>query len=494
MLLGFISFPLVGSAIFFLFFAGERANHFALGIQKFQLNVLFGFFLQVVEERRAFGRIFSDGVAAAPGMAHARSNGGMRSEQMRVFGGDGGARLAQRADVIEHPECAAMRGNDQIVLVDDEVVDGSGRQVELQGLPVRTIIEGNPRASFGAGIEQALVLGIFANSVNVRAVGKAGGDGRPSFAEISGLVNVGLKVIELVSVDGGVSSAGFERGRFDQADHGPFGKAFGSDVGPIFSIVARELDQAIVGADPEQTFLFRRFGDSENQVVKFDAGLVFGDGAAGILLLGFVVAGQVRTDGFPGMAAVFRTEEELGGVIESVWIMGRKNAGHGPGVAVFLHGSVVAVGIERPLLDVLHLVGAAVEAGNVAEVGAGINDVRIARGNGNVAAFASAHSLPVRAVDVSAVAGSGNTNGGIVLLRAIDAVRKIVVRGHMIELRGGLIPLRGPILAAIDGNGCAAVIAVDKAIGIVRINPQAVVIAVRGIEAFEGFAAVVRTE
>src|SRR6266478_5750420 len=75
--------------------------------------------------------------------------------------------------------------------------------------------------------------------------------------------------------------------------------------------------------------------------------------------------------------------------------MRRKNDRHRPGVAVLLHGSVVAIGIERPLLDVLHLVGAAVEPGDVAEVGAGVNDVRIARVDGNVAALASAHGVPV---------------------------------------------------------------------------------------------------
>jgi len=64
----------------------------------------------------------------------------------------------------------------------------------------------------------------------------------------------------------------------------------------------------------------------------------------------------------------------------------------------------------------------------------------------------------------------------------------------VVELRRGLVVLRGPILAAVDGNGCAAVIAVDDAIGIVGINPETVVVAVGRIEAFEGFAAVVRTE
>ncbi len=178
-----------------------------------------------------------------------------------------------------------------------------------------------------------------------------------------------------MGINGDVGGAGFEWRRLDQTDHGPLGRSFWSDVGPGFSIVTRELNQSVVSSSPDQTLLLRRFRNGENQIVKLDAGLILGDGAAGILLLRFVVAREVRADGFPGMAAIFRTEEELRRMIEDVRIVRRKNDGHRPGVAIFLHGSVVAIGIERPLLDVLELIRAAIETRNVAEVGAGIHDV-----------------------------------------------------------------------------------------------------------------------
>src|SRR5207249_7885726 len=110
------------------------------------------------------------------------------------------------------------------------------------------------------------------------------------------------------------------------------------------------------------------------------------------------------------------------------------------------------------------------------------------------AALASAYGIPVRAIDVATVAGGGDTDGRIVLLRAVNAIRKIIVGGHVIKLRRRLIILRGPVFSAVDGNCGAAIIAVDQAIGIVRIDPQAVVIAVGSIEAFKGFAAIVRAE
>src|SRR5260370_23216043 len=104
-------------------------------------------------------------------------------------------------------------------------------------------------------------------------------------------------------------------------------------------------------------------------------------------------------------------------------------------------------------------------------------------GKGNVAGVVTVHGVPIRAVDVATVAGGSDTDGRIVLLRAIDAVWEIVVGGPVIKLRGRLIPLRGPIFATVDGGSGAAVVAVADSIGFVGVGPQAVVIAVRSIEA-----------
>ncbi len=60
----------------------------------------------------------------------------------------------------------------------------------------------------------------------------------------------------------------------------------------------------------------------------------------------------------------------------------------------------------------------------------------------------------------------------------------------MIELRGGLIVLRGPVLAAVDGDGGAAIVAVDKATGIFGIDPERMVVAVRSVEAPESLAGI----
>src|SRR5260370_7022070 len=110
------------------------------------------------------------------------------------------------------------------------------------------------------------------------------------------------------------------------------------------------------------------------------------------------------------------------------------------------------------------------------------------------AAFPAAYGIPVGAIDTAVVAAGSNADGRVVLLGAINAIKKIIIGGGVIELRRGLISLRGPIFSAIQGDGCAAIVAVDHAIGIVGIDPQSVVIAVGSVETLEGFAAVVGTE
>ena len=126
---------------------------------------------------------------------------------------------------------------------------------------------------------------------------------------------------------------------------------------------------------------------------------------------------------------------------------------------------------HRPLLDALGLTGAAIEAREDGPLVVGVNDVGVARVRDDVAAFTAADGIPVAAIDEAAVAARANADGGIILLGAIEAVEKIIVRGDVIKLRGWLIALRGPVFSAIDGDRSAAVVSVDHAVRIVGVNP-----------------------
>src|ERR1700719_4975768 len=110
-------------------------------------------------------------------------------------------------------------------------------------------------------------------------------------------------------------------------------------------------------------------------------------------------------------------------MVQLIGIVRRKNNRHGPAVAVFLYRGVVTVGIERPLLDVLHLMGTSVEARNFSKIGAGVDNVGIARIDGDVAAFSAAYGFPIGAADETGIAGRCDNHGPDVLLRGVNRIR-----------------------------------------------------------------------
>src|SRR5579859_1965330 len=95
----------------------------------------------------------------------------------------------------------------------------------------------------------------------------------------------------------------------------------------------------------------------------------------------------------------------------------------------------MAVGIFRPFLDALRLIGASIEAGEYRSFIVGVNDIGIARIGHNVAALASTDGITVAAVNESAVAPRADADGRIVLLRTVNSILKIVVGGNVIKLR-----------------------------------------------------------
>src|SRR5262249_38483307 len=113
------------------------------------------------------------------------------------------------------------------------------------------------------------------------------------------------------------------------------------------------------------------------------------------------------------------------------------------------------------------------------ELGAGINDVGIGRIRSNVSTLTAAYGKPVLTADDSLIVKALYGDGAVVLLRSVNVVGPAIVSNHVIELRGRLIVLRGPGLAAVSGYGCATIVAIDHALGIVGINPQAMMISVR---------------
>ena len=170
-------------------------------------------------------------------------------------------------------------------------------------------------------------------------------------------------------------------------------------------------------------------------------------------------------------------EHHLRGRIEHIRIVWREGHRIRPGLAILIVLRAVPRVVLRPHRDVLLLLAVPIEPGDDASARAGIDNVGVARIGNDVTALSAARVIPVLPPDVAFIAAAGDADRRVVLLRAVEVIEKTIIGGHVIELRRGLGVLAAPGLAAIHGNGCAAVVAVDHPPGICGIDPQAVMVA-----------------
>ena len=118
------------------------------------------------------------------------------------------------------------------------------------------------------------------------------------------------------------------------------------------------------------------------------------------------------------------------------------------------------------------------------------DQVRWLARDGQVAALTAARLDIVLPGDRAFEADARQTHRPIVLLRAVHVVGHPLVGGHVIELRRRLVQDAGPRSGAVEADDGAAVVALDHPIGVARVDPQGVVVAVRRGNGFEGLAAV----
>ena len=192
----------------------------------------FGLAGKVIVDHRALGRVLAHRTAAVHLVRIVEPHRGLRLVEDRGRGRALRRELAQRRDVVQDPERAAVGGDHEIVAVHHQVVNRRDGQVELQRLPVRSVVEGCVHAALRAGKQQALASGIFPHRAHVEVLRNAVHQQRPGLAEIRGLIDIGLLIVELVTVHRHVSRAGIVRRRVDDADHAPLRQRFRRHVGP----------------------------------------------------------------------------------------------------------------------------------------------------------------------------------------------------------------------------------------------------------------------
>ena len=121
--------------------AAERADHLSRRVEDVERHLLAAGLEPVVDDRAA-GRVLPHRmgrVLTPPTPVHAVGVAGV--EQVGVARQRGVGELAQRCDIVEDPERAAVSGRDQVAVLDREVVDRDERQVAPQRLPVPAVVE-----------------------------------------------------------------------------------------------------------------------------------------------------------------------------------------------------------------------------------------------------------------------------------------------------------------------------------------------------------------
>ena len=130
-----------------------------------------------------------------------------RGEEIGGAVGDAGGKRSQRGEVVEDPDRAAVRAGDQIAILDHQIVKRRHRQIELEAIPVRAVVERNVEAGLGSGEEQTRLGGVGPDDAGEVVVGDAVVDPRPVLAVVAGDVEIGLEVVVLVAGRGDIDRA-----------------------------------------------------------------------------------------------------------------------------------------------------------------------------------------------------------------------------------------------------------------------------------------------
>src|SRR5690242_3970018 len=143
---------------------------------------------------------------------------------------------------------------------------------------------------------------------------------------------------------------------------------------------------------------------------------------------------------------------------------------------------------RRTWSDLHHFTGLPVVTRHLAAV----DEVWVERIRGDVAVLLDAERMPFTIADPPIVAPALHTGGPAFLLAAAHAIRECVVGADVVELRRRLVVPGAPRVAAVHRHHGALVHAEDHDVGIVWIDPEAVVVVAtrRTAKRLEALAAV----
>ena len=179
----------------------EAADHRALRIEELHRDRCAArrCFLQPIVHQRTRRWILA-GRAVAPPAGTIPQHRRRRLEEMHRLGSHLVSEFTQRREVINHPERTPMCCRDQVIAVHVQIAHAHTRQVQLQRLPIRTVIHADPDTVLGTGVQQTAAHGIFTHHTRERGTRNTGDDLRPCFAVVGRLPEVRREVVLLVPV------------------------------------------------------------------------------------------------------------------------------------------------------------------------------------------------------------------------------------------------------------------------------------------------------
>src|SRR5215472_9013571 len=297
-------------------------------------------------------------------------------------------------------------------------------------------------------------------------------------------------------VDANVCSACIKVGRLDTRDGAPWRQILDvfRDVGPVSAAVFGIPNQTIVGAGPDKAFLDFRGRDGEDDFAIKLAEIVANNAARRAEVF-WILRGKIGADNGPTLPAVAGFEDDLAAVVDSVVVEGIDGQRRSPVAAI---SQVAGRRIERmnPRADGTRAFGLGVPPSDLVTIAACPNNIRIGWIGKSETRFASAHAtLPTGFHDAAVFErrrDAGPAHVGAVLHVGVDVVRNLVVHSDVIHLADR--KLHAQEAAAVNGGDVqAAVVGDDETVGILRIDPNVVIVAAPG-DFFEKFAAIERFE
>ena len=394
-------------------------------------------------------------------------------------------REAERRDVVEDPEAAAERRDDEVALalLEGEVADVDRRHPALELDPLLPAVVREEETELRPAVEEARLLRVLGHGVDRPARGEVPGDRGPGLPAVRALQEVGLEVAPLVVVEGRVDDVRLVRRGREVGDVGHLRDAGeGRHLPPAPAAVLRHLDEPVVRPGVDEVRLLRALDEGDDVSVERRRGVLGDrvdapDAPHDREAVPVDLPRQVGADGLPAVPAVLAPEDPLRREPEPRRRVGRDEERRVP---VPAQGRVVR---PRLRLDVDLLARLPVEPHEGAVLRLGVDDVGVPRLDGGEEAVAPLRDEPVLVQDAVDVVGPRRAaEGGVVLRAAVDVVEGLrVVDRHPVELRHREVRLELPRRAAVPRLVDAAVVAVQEVVGVLRVDPEGVVVDVLGL-------------